>query len=346
MLSHSAEIATPDLARYRINADIPVFGRWCRFDLTIHRLTFAGETRLAIGYNFRPRSQKFDRRPAKWELAEPDNMMRFRLNEGKSTSRWIEQELIVKPIGGYILDDSSLGEAPVDDARRIASTALRVVEFVAESARQSIRNHLSRGEMRDEILQLLDQHYGQTTLDHWSNLLKSINWAWIVDGVSMADDCRTVLVNTLSVSTPTIRNLFASHVDLRCPETVRIFARYQRAADKNYELRSDADRRAAALLESVCGRALAEEFAKHGQITVQQHGYTFVVRPQSWVLCTDPNGNRSQLCVYTINMCCNPIDELTTAYLYIKHKFREYMRTANHFHVDPGFIREPDLQAA
>lgn len=109
-----------------------------------------------------------------------------------------------------------------------------------------------------------------------------------------------------------------------------------KANSKNYELGKE---KAIMLMRDVCGEGRARSFEHQGFLAIEKNGYHFVLKPNSWIKCTDPNGKKADLCIHTANFSCHPYDEVIIAYLNINNRFTEFMNMAIPHHADVGFIK-------
>ena len=298
----------------------PFYGRACAFTLTAYHLCQPdGDTVTAITFGFRV-AERAERLPGIGHL--PDGMLRI-----SEPHRTLEQELAVRPLCGHVLGMSDITDGGVEAGREIAQAILRKFESVVETTRQSIRRNMGR-EVRDAALGRLHDRFHEPTRETVTGILGQFNWPLLLDGSNCGEECLGVVEYTMSHNRPTYHDItFDGETGI--PTLASESFAFTKLAI--------ADFKATALLEHVCGRELAAEFSNKGRITVKSGGFTFVIRPNKFVECTDPKGNKGVLCIHAASFSCNPIDELTIAYLSIKHRLKEYLKTAVVHGRDPGF---------
>lgn len=295
----------------------PFYGRACAATLTAYHLN--GGTAITFGFRGAYDSEKLS---GIGHL--PNGMLRI-----SKPHRVLEQDIVVKPLHGCVLDMSNISDSGVSAGREISKAILRKFESIIETTRQSIRQHIGRG-VRDESLNMLHERFRKSTRGTISGILGQINWPLFLDGSNCGEECLMVVDYTMSHNRPAFHDItFDGDTDI--PTLTA------RLSSDTSQAQNIACLKATALLEHVCGHELATEFANKGRITVKSGGFTFVIRPNKFVECTDPNGNKGRLCIHTVALSCNPIDELTIAYLSIKHRLKEYLKLAIVHRDDAGF---------
>lgn len=301
----------------------PFYGKICAFTLTAYHLHQpAGDTITAITFSFR--EGRSERLTGIDHL--PDGMLRI-----PEPHRTLEQRLVVNPLCGHVLDMSNITDGGVEAGREIAQAILRKFESIVETARQSIRNNMGR-EVRDEALNRLHDRFHKPMHETVTGILGQFNWPLLLDGSNCGEECLGVVDYTMGHNRPAYHDItFDGETGIPTLAS-ESFAFTKQAI---------ADFKATTLLEHVCGHELATEFSKKGRITIKSGGFTFVIRPNKFVECTDPNGNKGVLCIHAASFSCNPIDELTIAYLSIKHRLKEYLKTAVIHRHDSGFSVAP-----
>lgn len=291
----------------------PLYGRACAVTLTAYHLT--GGTAITFGFRGAEQSEKL-----RSIDHLPDGILRI-----SKPHRTLEQKLVVKPLHGCIWDMSDISNGGVEAGRGIARASLRKFESIVETTRQTIRQNMGRA-VRDESLGKLQDRFRKSTRGT-INGLGHLNWPLLLDGSNCGEECLAVVDYTMGHNHPAFYDItFDGETGI---PTL--------AAEGSSFAATIADFKATSLLEHVCGREAAAEFSKKGRITVESGGYTFVIRPNKFVECTDPKGNKGRLCIHTASLSCNPIDELTIAYLSIKHRLDEYLRIAIVYKRDPDF---------
>ena len=289
----------------------PLFGRWCSLSVT----AYCPGDELAITFALAPAERSAC--PDSPFEALPDGILRVRDGAGASY-RVVEQEIVFRPLNGWVLELSDVRDGGVEAGRMIVAAVLRKLEAVFETVRQTVRRGIAEG-IRGRAIPLLRERFQQATRRTITELPGSLHWPLLLDGSGCGDECLNVVSYSLAHNPPNFRD-----IDIDGDSGIPTVGNESACLDPG----SLADARAATLLRRVCGEPTAEEFRQTGRITVESGGYRFVIAPRAFVECTDPNGRRGRLCIHTAGLSCNPIDELIVAYLSIRYRLREYLRTA------------------
>ena len=78
-------------------------------------------------------------------------------------------------------------------------------------------------------------------------------------------------------------------------------------------------------------------FGDSGFINFTHNNYDFTLTPGQWILCRDPDGFRASLCIHTMGLSCDPIDEIVIAYLHIVNEFDGFMKKSIVHNAEKGF---------
>lgn len=308
---------------------LPLFGCWCEMDITVYCMRASEWARSETAITFGVRQLKDTVRGDVFD-AVPNGVLK--MSRGEGTDRQVfEQHITIPNIIGQLLDKSQLDYGGVPAGRTITGSVLRRVESIFETIRSSIRKSFS-GEIMSEVLQKLDDRYGQITSNVIEKFLGEIHWRLLLAKAGCDEDCLNVIEYASTHNPPQFYDiLHDGEVDI--PQIAL-------APIHRFDQTTVANLKATALLRSICGDKLADEFDKFGKFVIFQDGYQFILEPGQFVACTDPNGKTAKLCIHTANFSCNPIDEIIIAYLHVKHKLKEYMRVAIAHGAEQGFQRE------
>jgi len=382
-VSHHVRLETDLLSVMGVNAYLPVYGRWIAISFSVFTRAKFDDHATSITYGVRPVSNKpslvtmrndcpqvtyEDEFDYKAMLASRFPMVRLNVGDG-GHKRDVEQELMIPTLRGNILDFSYLADGGEIAGRTIAAAVLRKMESIIEKVRQSILDGLAP-EFRERFVNRLAKHYNKHTAKALDSFLASVNWKLLLMRSRCDDRCGDVVDYTLlhnpfvhygidhtdAVNIQTYNSLgehFHNEVRERIiferMEVIRIANEdeRQRQWEARHAGRIAADRVAADMLLEVLGKSVATEYAEDGQISIVKNGYSFIIRDNnSFIKCIDPDGNKAELCIHTVGMSCNPIDEMVIAYLNIEHHFAEYMHKAIvHGGRQSGF-RKPRRSAA
>jgi len=252
--------------------------------------------------------------------------------------RLIEQRLIVPRLSGEVLGFSCLSSmteelGEVGTGRELSKIILRKFESAVETVRQSIIRNLGC-ELRAVATNAIHKLYGRYTSESVRSILGAVNWAYLLsqDGRQVprcGEQATSVLLYTLDHNPPAFHAINftgMSEIPLLSKDSI------------SFDRQKIADIRATTLLAKVCGKVHAEWFKRRGYIVVENNGYTFQIRPNAFVDCTDPNDKHGKLCIHTTSHTCNPIDEVIIAYLNILYHFDEYMDMAIVHSPQAGFM--------
>lgn len=332
-VSHSRHGDSRDVSIATATVRAPLHGRLAVFSLSGYNFSdhFATAGGNAITFGMRPAS------PDEATVgmgATLDGM--FRLQTGR---RVLEQSIAFPNIYGDILGFSDLnglveGEGEVGAGREISSAVLRKFESVFETTRQYIKRNFGSN-IRSHVADAVDKMYGQATAETIASILGAVNWGFLlsIDGRTMpviGEQALNIINYTLAHNTPSSHPLpydGESDIPLFVNQAI------------SFDQQSLADMRATTLLMQVCGKEHGETFKRYGHVTIEKNNYRFVLRPNQFVDCTDPNGKTAKLCIHTVRLSCNPIDEVIIAYLNILHHFDEFMATAIYHGDENGFLR-------
>jgi hypothetical protein len=308
--------------------ELPLYGRWTELVVTsyaLHEHDYC--TMTAVNFGFRPIPNSEVRGSS---FAACQNGL-LGLSRGTGANRQqFEQALSVPKIVGVLLDYSDLNDGGVPAGRTVTGSILRRIESLVETARQKIRDGLAIDpEVRTMALNKLHDHYGEATAEAINTFLGQIDWRLMLAKSGCDDDQLNVVEFAMGHNPPrflTIHDEPSLDIPLIASAPLN---RFDRATIANIK--------ATALLRNVCGEKLFNEFESTGQITVEEQGFKFEIKPGEFVKTTDPNGKTARLCIHTIGFACNPIDEVVIAFLHIKHKLAAYLKEAIVHGPQPGF---------
>jgi hypothetical protein len=265
--------------------------------------------------------------------------------------RQVEQELRPHPaVHGYLQEMTDMSDGGALLGRRVVRTMLRRVESLIEHNRRAIRNGFGP-HIRDRAIRHTHETYRQSTARS-ATILGTLQWPLLLKWSGCSSECLDTIGYTTAHTPAQFLDLDDDHeMDveplLDDSHRMRRFRRgiwhgadmlgwQQLCAEREaYHVASTA--RAVELMRSVCCEAAAEQFNRNNQVTLAHEGYEFVLSPDRMILCRDPNGKWARLCIHTRGFCCHPVDEIIIAYLNIRYRFDEFMRTANVFQCDPEF---------
>ena len=337
---------------------VSLYGRWC--DLTINAYCLGENpldaTAVACSYGIRP----LDSRELLCSSFEgvQDGMLRLSRGTGGNRQNF-DQELLFPTLTGTLFDKQTVADGGVPIARNLIRGILRGAESMVETIRQTIRCSFP-DDIRDFALQQLDDKYGAVTVRTMRSLFGEIHWRLMLAKSGCDDqqfDCiefmaahnppRFYDVNFDGESDIPLVGEKPGDVVKGMQDFVRLAQAERRREEEHLALlerdkaEARANGKARGLVESICGPKLAREFDNRGYITVKQSGYTFEIPANSFIRCTDPNGKRADLCIHSQSFQVNPIDEIITAYLHIKHNLAAYMKEAIVQGGDRGFKKIP-----
>jgi hypothetical protein len=269
--------------------------------------------------------------------------------------RQVEQVLASHPaLYVYLQDFTDMSEGGSALGRRVVRTVLRRVESLIEHSRRSIRNGFA-AQVRDRAIRHTHEAYGQSTA-RIATILGTLQWPLLLEGSNCGTECLDTIVYTTAHNPPRFLELVDDdEMDvepLNRDESMggRFLRNFRHRADmlERQQLRAHREAehaagtaRAVELMRSVCGEAMAEQFTTHNRIILEHDGYELTLSPDRMIPCRDPNGKKARLCIHTRGFCCHPIDEIIIAYLNIRHRFGDFMRTANLFGRERGFQMPP-----
>lgn len=316
-----------DLQLTMADCQVPLFGRWCDFSFT----SYATHGGVALNIIVQPLkgelrngSSTFDARMS----YRPLSLIRPTANG----QQMFHQQLEFARFFTVILHWSELANGGVEAGRTISRAVLRKMASVIETIRCDIRSCIG-SDVRQMVIRELQTHYHKTTANAIVQLLKDINWGMLFRLGDCNDDTMITLVNSLDGRNPVEWNSIIFDGESRIDPI------YRNTEDFSFSSEKIADYKATALLRNVCGPVLGDEFEKTGSITFEKNGYTFRAKPGNWLDCYDPQNKHARLCIHTIGFAVNPVDEVTFAYLNIRHKFDEYMSVAVYHNEQTGFVR-------
>jgi len=285
-----------------------IFGRRCSLLLSSYQVNGL----VAITLEIRPDDQAISDMSA-----APNGMLRIPDGSG-GHRRVVEQSIDLRPLHTTILSLSDIANGAVQAGRFVSAQMLRRLESVVEHLRRAIRQGLSNA-FFDRAIDFIDERYGDETEAFLKAYLGQLHWQLLLMRTGCGEECLGVIDYTLNHNPPS-----QYRIDDERTLAVEALGAYASGFSK----RDVADAKATVLLRRVCGEELAQEFERDGKITVFQRGYRFVIRPGQFVKVFDKHDVQATLCIHTFSFNCNPIDELSIAYLNIKHRFDEYWRTA------------------
>ena len=300
---------------------LPLYGRWT----ALHVTSYCVGQGTAITFGMRPSASdeiKHDRMNA--TLNGQINMSR-----GSGGNRQQFQQTVTVPnVIGQLLDWSTLNGGEVAAARTVCEAILRKVESIVETVRQGIRNNLGKN-AKNQTLTVLGERYDKITKDAVHAFLKELNWPLMLQGAGLTTEAMHVVDYTLTHN-PVDMFTIGHHDDTGIPLI-------QFAELKRFDRTTLANIKASNLLRKVCGNKLGDQFDKDGKIVIYEHDYCFVIAPGNFIDCTDPNGKTARLCIHTMGLSCNPIDEVVISYLHIRNKFDDWMKMSIAHGAEQGF---------
>lgn len=325
LITYSCQANVPGVRIITANTSLPLFGRLAKFSISSYCFNQHGGSGVGLSFGLRPFA-KTDRRDMDGFAADPDG--KVAMGDGSAGHyRAIEQEVVIPYINGQMLAMSDLSAGGVEGGRVVCTAVLRSVESIVESVRLAVRKNLGKS-VADKFIKLLNDRYNSETHKAAIALVKSINWKLMLMAATVDEQSMSVIDYTLANNPPRLFDIaWAEPTDITPIQNVHF----------QFQGFNVADLKATALLRIVCGAELAAEFMERGSITFKKNGYTFIVKPHSFVECYDPDNRRGSLCIHTVGLSCNPIDELSIAYLNIMNHFDEYMKTAILQGHEPGF---------
>ena len=332
------------------------YGLCCNFTIAV----YTTNTHLGIRLEFHPSFNEGSKIPG----CSFSNFVRFSEGSG-GNRRNVVQEVIVKDliVEAYSLQDVTQADEAV--AREISQNVLRNFSGIIEYERKQILSSFASS-IRNKASAALDSQYSRYTQDTVKKLLSSLNWDLLVSTCPGPDRLRQIISFVLSNSNPVFYPLVSdgdkealdvTPKEEEIPEIERVLARikwemereanaaryaqlqaeYAAANQEKEKESAAAATRAETLLKLVCGNRLFEEYLVTHKIVVENKGWVFTIPARGWIECSDPKGNTGNLCIHTVNLSCNPIDEMVIAYLHIKHKMEEFFRVAIVHGHSPGF---------
>lgn len=337
---------------------VSLYGRWCDLTINVYCL---GEnpldaTAVACSYGIRP----LDSRELLCSSFDGVQNGMLRLSRGTGGNRQnFDQELQFPTLTGTFFDKQTVADGGVPVARNLIRGILRGAESMVETIRQTIRCSFP-DDIRDFALKQLDDKYGAVTVRTLRSLFGEIHWRLML-AKSGCDDQQFDCIEFMAANNPPRFYDVNFDGDSDIPlvgekpgdvvkgmqDFVRLAqAERRRAEEYQAQLQRDKDMaeangKARSLLESICGPKLAREFDSCGYITIKQEGYTFEIPANAFIRCTDPNGKRANLCIHSLSFQVNPIDEIVTAYLHIRHNLSAYMGEAIPHGAEKGFQKMP-----
>jgi hypothetical protein len=320
-ITYTSELKSNEACITTAHCQIPLFGRWAELAIK----SYCIENNTAVSFDLRniPNSE------LKCSSFDAAINGVFHISRGINGNRQVfDQHLRVPHIFGLLLDYSELQDGGVEAGRTVVDSILRRVESIIETVRQDIIKNTCQ-DLRQTVLKTLHDRYYKPTRLAIETLLGGINWR-LMFRQSGCDEEQLRVIDYSMLNNPLRFNSLLNSADTDIPLI-------QCSSLGQFDSSTIANLKATTLLKMVCGEELGKEFEKMGHITVKSQGYTFVVSPRSFVECTDPNGKKARLCIHVQSYQCNPIDELTIAYLHIKHQLAEYLDEAILQGHDAGF---------
>lgn len=252
------------------------------------------------------------------------------IRDGHGTQfRYVEQEIVLRPNCGVILNLSELAGGEVAAGRTVAKALLDVSESLFEYIRLSILNNIGNG-IKGQFASEIKRNFGKSTSQTIKSMLSQINWPALLNGSGATEQCTMVVCGSLVNNAPR-----------QFPfDFTGVTGIKELPPPLKYDCKSLADMKATMLLKLVCGEKLYNMFVEHGYIEFHNNGYWFKMYPGKWIQCTDPNGRSAELCIHTANFNTNWIDELPIAYLNIRDDMFAFLRLANVFNAQQGFCRD------
>lgn len=299
-------------------------------------------------------------------LANRDGLLSLGFGS-EGSRRIVNQEIVIPVLHGKILEFSYLAHGGEAAGRAIAQSVLTKLSSIIEEIRQTILRNLAP-DIRSQYVGCMAQRYNADTAKALQRFVVSTNWKMLLMRSDCDERCSNVVDFTLqnnpiltygidhSGPIETVKySSFGQHfhneererivrerymADMAARQAAHDAAEAAYAACRVQRMieREKANQVAADMLLEVLGTKMAKEFYKSGRITIQKHGYEFVIAPGAWVQCTDPKGGTGELCIHTVGLSCNPIDEVVIAALNIEHHFQEYMHKAI-VHRSNGFMK-------
>ena len=280
---------------------------------------------LAMRMSFEPANKNIP--SSNWESGAFNNILRlFENNNG--VKRIIEQQIMSRAFGGEILPMSMIdNNEAIQSARTLLANIIRTIECIVEALRLYVRDSFAK-QLRDRCIDEVERLYGQQTRFNIDHLLNDINWGLMFDG----SGCNKEFIDT--VNYVTTHNPPRNYdIDYDGETGIAPLADLP-VCNKPIDVKRF---KAELLLGKVCGPDALASLRDKGYVVIENGGYKFKIKPQDHILCVDPKGKSARLCIHTISFLCHPIDEIVIACLYIKHRLKEYLKTANVFKNDPDF---------
>jgi len=266
--------------------------------------------------------------------------------------RIVEQRVDLKGIVTEVHPFTSFREATEREAREVCQRLFQKFEAVAEFVRRQIVNSFAPP-FRSRGTAALDARFGRTSQET-SRLLSTLHWPLLLSDVRAPDVFRNVIDYVMTHNHPRYFPLADGNpeaLELRGNEygdvadVVQTVHAMREAETKAVQF-AQANAKAAALLRMVCGQEHHDYFMSKGCIDLEQNGWKFRLKPGAFVDCTDPRGRKGRLCIHTVALSCNPIDEIVLAFLHIRHKFEEYLAVAIVHGCEEGFSLQEFKQKA
>jgi hypothetical protein len=296
------------------------------------------------------------------------NIVRIPQGEG-SRRRCIEQVIKLPDLVLEVFPLKDVTQATEGDARDICQSVFRYFSSVVETVRKSVIDSFSK-EIVDEASKNQDKKYGLFSEKTVRTLLGSLNWPLLVSEMPVADAVKNIIDYIFSNNRPAYYSLVSEgdkdafnvlenktgieHLESRIASIEGMISREQDAI-KVRELQAEwerervildekirlANQKANELLKLVCGEEIFNEYLKRGFLHIENEGWSFLLKPNAHVQTFAPNGSSANLCIHTVNLSCNPIDEMVLAYLHIRHKMDEYLAIAIPHGIKGDFSLEP-----
>ncbi|MHC4590028.1 MAG: hypothetical protein ACYTAQ_12035 [Planctomycetota bacterium] len=269
--------------------------------------------------------------------------------------RQVEQVLVpYRPVYVSTMDFTDMSEGGATLGRRVVRSMLRRFEALLEHSRRSIRDGFA-GPVRDRAIRHTHLAYGQSTARS-ATILGTLQWPLLLEGSNCGQECLDTIAYTTTHNPPQFLELVDDEemdvepLDRDEPLGGRLLRNVRHRADMLERQQHRAQRenehaagtaRAVELMRNVCGEAAADQFTRDNYIILEHDGYEFTLSPDRMIPCRDPNGKKARLCIHTCGFCCHPVDEIIIAYLNIRHRFGDFMHTANVLGRDRGFQMPP-----
>lgn len=257
--------------------------------------------------------------------------------------RMVEQRVDLNGVITEVHPFATFGSATEREAREVCQQFFVKFEAVFEFVRRQIVGSFAPP-YRDRGTAALDGRYGSASRET-GRLLSTLNWPLLLAEVRAPNVFRDVIDYVMTHNHPRYFSLTEGN-----PEAVVLVGNdygdvgdlvqtihAQRESAALAARQSQANAKAASLLKMVCGQEHYDHFVAKGCVVVEKEGWTLRLKPGAFIDCLDPRGRKGRLCIHTVALSCNPIDEIVLAYLHIHHKFDEYMATAIPHGCDPGF---------